>query len=430
VTGSPAVATVGTSIPHPRPQRIAVIGAGVVGLACALHLRRAGLSVDIYDMRAPGEGASLGNAGIIAVCEVLPIGRPGILRQVPRMMLSPTGPLSIKASYLPSIAPWLVRMLLASRPSEVTRLSLHLASVLALASSAWSDLIEGSAARRLLMTNGWLKAYETPSAFAKALMDGKKLKALGVNLEVLEAKAVRDLEPSLKGLAGGLFFPQAGNLLSPLSTTRALAEDARQAGIAFHRVEVARLAGSAHAPRIADAEGNETSYESVVIAAGAWSRRLLRTLGVDLPLDTERGYHLMLPTPERSLTRPVSLPTPGYTLAQMEDGLRLTTGVEFAGLDAPPDYRRVLRMARHARTLLPGLAEQPISKWLGFRPSMPDSIPVIGALRRYPAVVLALGHGHLGVTLGPLTGQIVAAMIAGRALPLDATPFSPSRFGM
>src|SRR5262249_51517894 len=154
---------------------------------------------------------------------------------------------------------------------------------------------------------------------------------------------------------------------SPLATTRALAEDARQAGVVFHRAEVVRLAGPANAPRVTDAEGNERTYDRIVIAAGAWSRRLLRTLRIALPLDTERRYHLMLPPPEPGITRPVSFPIPGYTLAQMVDGLRLTTGVEFAGLDAAPDYRRLFRMARHARTALPGLAEQPLSKWLGFR---------------------------------------------------------------
>jgi D-amino-acid dehydrogenase len=410
------------------PRNVAVVGAGIVGLCCALHLRRAGLSVDVYDMNGPGQGASLGNAGIIAVGEVLPIGRPGILRQVPRMMLNPTGPLAIRARYLPAIAPWLLRMLRVSGHAEVTRLSRHLASLMARAMPTWSDLTKASAARHLLVTNGWLKAYETPSALAAAVTDSERLKGLGVRLEVLDARAVRDLEPSLKPVAGGLFFPEAGSLRSPLATARELAEDARQAGVVFHRAEIVRLAGPASAPLIADAAGHRGSYDRIVIAAGAWSRRLLRTLRIDLPLDTERGYHLMLPAPEHGLTRPVTFPIPGYTLAQMVDGLRLTTGVEFAGLDAAPDYRRLFRMARHARIALPGLAEQPLSKWLGFRPSMPDSLPVIGALKDYPSIILAFGHGHLGITFGPLTGQIVAAKILGTTTPVDAAPFSPSRF--
>jgi D-amino-acid dehydrogenase len=418
------------SIFNSPPQRVAIVGAGVIGLACALYVRRAGLPVDVYDTLAPGEGASLGNAGIIAICEMLPIGRSSILRQVPRLMLSTTGPLSVQTKYLPFITPWFVRMLLVSRPAHVMRLSVHLESLLTRATSAWLDLTKNSVARSLLVTNGWLKAYQTPSNFAAAVAESKQLKDLGVKLEVLDAANVHDLEPSLIGLCGGLFFPEAGNLRSPLSTMRALAEDARRAGVVFRRAKVARLAGSPHAPRITDAAGGETPYDRVVVAAGAWSRLLLRTLRIDLPLDTERGYHLMLPTPERSLTRPVSLPIPGYTLAQMEDGLRLTTGVEFAGLDAAPDYRRLLRMAQHARTVFPGLAQQPLSKWLGFRPSLPDSIPVIGTLRNYPAIVLAFGHGHLGITLGPLTGQMVAAIILDRTMPFDATPFSPSRFGV
>ena len=209
---------------------------------------------------------------------------------------------------------------------------------------------------------------------------------------------------------------------------RALAEDAREAGVVLHTTEVARLERGAEAVLV-DKDGRSASFDGVVVAAGAWSQRLLRTLEVNLPLDSERGYHLMLPTPGRSLTRPVSLPVPGYTLAQMSDGVRLTTGVEFAGLDAPPDFRRAYRMLAHARAVLPGLASEPCAEWLGFRPSMPDSLPVIGPLRRHPKVIAAFGHGHLGVTLGPVTGALVAALASGRAPRQDVTPFMPSRFG-
>ena len=412
----------------PATGRIAVIGAGAVGLSCALHLRRHGLDVDIYDLRPPGEGASRGNAGILATSEVLPIGRPAILARVPAMLFFPTGPLAIRARYLPRLAPWLLRMLWASRAGEVARISGHLSGLLALALPAWKELIRASPAQALLHTDGWLKAFCDGQAFERAAADAAILRELGVRVEALDGGAVADIEPALAPLAGGLLFPDCGNLVTPLAASQALAAEARKAGVTFYRREVLQL-GSAPASFLKTAEGGEATYDRIVVAAGAWSGRLLRSMGVSLPLDTERGYHLMLPTPERILRRPVTLPAPGYTLTQMPEGVRLTTGVEFAGLDAPPDFRRAMRMAAHAMKALPGLSPQPFEKWLGFRPSMPDSMPVIGPLRHHPRIILALGHGHLGVTLGPVTGEIVAALVTGRPGPVDAAPLSPSRFG-
>jgi D-amino-acid dehydrogenase len=249
-----------------------------------------------------------------------------------------------------------------------------------------------------------------------------------VAVDVLRAGVVAELEPALAPVAGALFFPEAAHLLSPVEMMRALAADAAAAGVSFQRKAVARLEEGPAAILVRMEDGS-SAFDAVVVAAGAWSQQILRTLPVDLPLDTERGYHLMLPTPDKTLTRPVSFPAPGYTLAQMADGIRLTTGVEFAGLDAAPDFRRARHMLAHARRMLAGLAGEPREEWLGFRPSMADSMPVIGRLRRYPRVIVAFGHGHLGVTLGPVTGAAVAALASGKAPAPEIAPFMPSRFG-
>ena len=416
------------SVPPEAPRkRIAVIGAGAVGLSSALHLLRAGHAVEVFDPREPGEGASLGNAGVVAVSEVLPLGRPAILRQLPRMLSDPIGPLVIRWPYLPRIAPWLLRLALASRPAEVERIAQALASLLGLAAEAWRDIARGSGAEWRLGNNGWVKVYATAADLARAMPDIEHQRALGVRMDVLSRDELRQLEPALAPVfAGATFCPDVCNVDMPLRMMQALAALAVQRGAVIHKRAVQRLEPDGAAAALVDEGGRRLGFDRIVVAAGAWSRRLVRSLGADVPLDTERGYHVMLPTPEHRLRHPVSVASPGYSLVQMEEGVRLTTGVEFAGLTAAADFRRIRRMAEHAAGTLPGLEPRPLSEWLGFRPSMPRSLPVIGPLRTRPAVLLAFGHGHLGLTLGPITGRLVAAAVDGRTPPLDMTPFLPA----
>jgi len=406
--------------------RIGIIGAGVVGLCCAIHLQRQGFRVEVVDPRDPGEGASLGNAGIIAISEVFPVARAATLRRVPRMLFDPTGPLVVKYRYAPFIAPWLIRFVAASRPAEVRRITQALASLLAPAMEAWRDMVQACGVEHRLVSQGWLHLFTTRRHLAIAVRDAELQRELGVRADVLGTAEICDLEPALAPIfAGGIFFPGAGNLTSPLGMMRVLAAHVVQNGGIIEKREASHIEIADSQVAVVDVSGTRTTYDRVIIAAGAWSRRLIRTLGLDVPLDTERGYHIMLPTPSQPLRRPVTVPDPGYTLVQMEDGMRLTTGAEFAGLSAPPDFRRIWRMIKHAQTGLPGLSPHPIGEWLGFRPSMPKSMPVIGPVPRYPQVILAFGHGHLGLTLAPVTGQLVAATLAGRVPDIDLTPFLP-----
>ncbi|HLI12127.1 MAG TPA: FAD-binding oxidoreductase [Alphaproteobacteria bacterium] len=414
----------------PRPKRVAIIGAGVVGLSCGLHLQHLGYDVEIFDPREPGTGASYGNAGIIAVSEVLPLGRLATLRLLPSMLLDSTGPLVIRWRYLPHIAPWLLRLVASCRPAEVERIAAALAALLSQAVAAWRELLHGSPAQARLVSSGWLRAYDSERSLKRALPDIERQRRLGVKLQVLDARALREFEPALAPVfAGATFCPDVCHLDSPFRTMQALATMLAAGGGVFRKCAVQRLDMEQGRPAIVDGDGNRVIYDRVVIAAGAWSRQLVRSLGTDVRLDTERGYHLMLPTPPRTLKHPVSIANPGYSLVQMEDGLRLTSGVEFAGLDAPADFRRVRRMVTHAARSVPGLEPNSMSEWLGFRPSMPHSLPVIGPVPNHPNVLLAFGHGHLGVTLGPLTGRLIAALAEGRPTSIDITPFLPGLSG-
>ena len=406
--------------------RIGIIGAGAVGLGCALHLQRAGHQIVLFDRLGPGAGASFGNAGVIATSEVLPLGRPSVLRQLPKMLLDPTGPLSIRLRYLPKIAPWLMRFLLASRPAERSRISAALAALLSCAAEDWRDAVAGTDSARRLTDRGWLRLYGSAAALGAARRDIEMARRFGVPVDVLTGHEAHELEPALAPVfAGAAFFRGAWNIDSPGRMLEELAERLSAHGCRIEHASIDRIIPQADGIELEEAVGIRHRFDRVVLAAGAWSRRLLRPLGTDMPLDTERGYHLMLRTPEPTITRSVTIVSPGYTLSQMEGGLRITTAVEFAGLDAPPNFQRIRRMTAHLATVLKGIDPEPLSAWLGFRPSMPDSLPVIGPLPRHPNVIVAFGHGHVGLTLGPTTGRMVAAMMGGMSTPVPSAPYLP-----
>jgi len=407
-------------------KTIAVVGAGIVGICCAIHLRRAGHEVVLLDPRGPGEAASSGNSGNIAIDLVLPFGKPAMLRTVPRMLFDPAGPLVVRWRYLPRALPWLLRFLSACRQSQVDDISHALVPLLGAAVEDWSDILQGSAGARLLVTHGRLRLYRTMEALRRNDAEIERQRACGLKVEILKPADIHALEPALASAFGGAIYnPSGSHLLSPLRMAQTLAQDFRQLGGQLRQTEVRSLRPSEDKVQVTDPDGKQTVFDRVVIAAGAWSRRLSRQVGVNPPLDTERGYHLMLPTPAKTLSRPVTVADPGYTLVQMEEGLRLASGVEFAGLEAPPDFTRIRRMAQHAATILPGLSATPTSEWLGFRPSMPRSLPVIGPCPACPQVLLAFGHGHIGVTLGPTTGRLIAAMVDGREPGLSMAPYLP-----
>jgi D-amino-acid dehydrogenase len=407
-------------------KHIGIVGAGAVGISCAQHLARSGHRVTLFDSRSPGAGASLGNSGIIAVSEVLPFSRMATLRRVPKMFLDPMGPLVIRAHYMASISPWLARFLVACTPQRSAQSAATLAMMLSGAPQAWQDMLRTSVARERLRDTGWLRVYDTPQALAGAMPDVDRQRALGVGIEIIGASQLQALEPALAPrFAGAAFCPGAWSLDTPLKVLDTLAQELPGHQVRIRRASISSIAADATSARLLTDTGEWHVFDHVVIAAGAWSRRLVRQLGADIPLDTERGYHLMLQHPPRALNRPVSINSPGYSLAPMEEGLRIATGVEFAGIDAAPDFRRVRKMAEHAATVIPGLDPRAHREWLGLRPSMPDSIPVIGPMRRHPNVILACGHGHLGLTLGPLTGQLVAEMVDGRPPSVDLAMLLP-----
>jgi D-amino-acid dehydrogenase len=417
-----------SSRPQIRPRSVIVVGAGIVGMCCARFLQRDGHQVTVADPREPGTATSFGNAGIIATCQVWPIAMPGLLPRIPLMLLDPDGPVVLRWRYLPRIAPWLVRLVAAARPQRVEQIAAALATLVAGAMPAYEELLGELQMADLVRRPGWLKVYASSRTFAGTAAERALLGRHGVRFEILNADAIRQLEPALAPLFGhGLFFPDCGLVLDPKRLVDALAGTFVAEGGLFLRETVTGFALAAGKKEVLTERMRHTT-DAIVLAAGAWSRPLAARLGVRVPLDTERGYHLMFDTPATTIGRPTQWGEYYFNLVPMEHGLRLTSGVEFAGLARPPDYRRIDRLARLARIMLPSLPPEPRSRWLGFRPSLPDSLPVLGRSARHDDVYFAFGHQHLGLTLGAVSGHIIADLVAGRDPGLDLAPYRAERW--
>lgn len=412
---------------HGGKQHVVVIGAGLVGVACALWLQRAGMGVTLVDRAEPGSGASFGNAGTFATYASAPVGTPEVIRGLPGMLFDPAGPLSIRWRYLPKLAGWLARFARHSTRAEVERISRALHLLLDRAHEGYAPLLRDIDSASLVRSKGCLYLFGTDAEFDAAAADLALKARRGVAVEVLGRDAVRQMEPAIAPVyAKAVYFPDATHTIDPGALTLDLADLFRRQGgrilcDSVERIEVV----DGRATRAVTA-GGDIRGDQFVLAAGAWSRTLAATLGDRVPLDTERGYHVMIPRRD-VVARPVAWSRGGFYLTPMVEGLRVAGTVELAGLKRPPDPRRLRRLVAGARHLVPDLPE-PVSEWMGFRPSMPDSLPVVGRSPTVANAIHAFGHGHLGLTLAGITGRIVADLAAGRAADPDIGAFAPDRF--
>ena len=336
-------------------RHVTVLGSGIVGLCSALYLQRDGHRVTLIDRLPPGEGTSFGNAGMIQVDAVVPIATPGILRKVPAMLADPEGPLVIRWRYLPRLAPWLLRFVAASRPGRVEAISAALAALLERAHESYRPLLTQAAADDLFSPTGELFVYRNLSAWEAARRDHDHRRRFGVNLEYLGPSEMRQLEPALSpDVQHGVFSPDCMRVANPLTLSQRLADAIARDGGTILQETVTDIENGPDGPAAVVTDAGRHEVDRLVIAMGAHSRRWTAKLGCRLPLDTERGYHLMLPKPDVGLRTPLLVGDHRFGIVPMEHGIRLAGTAELASLDAPPNYRRAHMMGRMAQKIVPG----------------------------------------------------------------------------
>lgn len=408
---------------------VIVIGAGVVGLSVAVAAEARGLSVTVLDREGPAAGASAGNAGAFAFTDILPLASPGILRQAPRWLLDPLGPLTVPPAYALRIAPWMFRFWRACAPGRVARSTAAQTALMDLSKAELEPFLKRTGTMPMLRKEGNLQVYEGEAEF-KASLGGWKARAEhGIAFNHLDAAGMAEIQPGLAPrFTRGTFTPGWYSISDPKLYTLALSDHVRAKGGAIERAEVMALQPVEGGVDVLSADGRARRAAQVVLAAGAFSHRIARTIGERIPLETERGYNTTLPSDAFDLRTQITFGGHGFVVTRLSTGIRVGGAVELGGLEMPPNFRRSEAMLKKAQAFLPGLKPEGGVQWMGFRPSLPDSLPAIGRARATPRVIYAFGHGHLGLTQSAGTARLVADLLSGAPPAIDIASLSPQRF--
>ena len=409
---------------------VLVIGAGTVGLAVALRLQQEGRQVMVIDRTGVAAEASRGNAGALAFTDIMPLASPGILRKAPRWLLDPLGPLAIAPAYLPRIAPWLFHFWRASQPARVSASAAAQAALMDLSIVETDAMLAAANATDMLRSDGVLHLYESEAELAASQPGWQARAEHGIAFTHLHGpSAIAELQPGLSpSLVAATFLPAWKTVTDPFLLTLALARRVTELGGRLRRAEALALESSAGGIVVPLADARRLTAQQVVVAAGAWSHRLTRTLGDRIPLETERGYNTTLPVGAFDLRRQLTFGGHGFVVTPLACGVRVGGAVELAGLDAPPNFARSDVLLAKAKRFMPGLVTEGGTQWMGFRPSLPDTLPAIGAAAHDARVIYAFGHGHLGLTQAAATARLVADILFARPSALDLVPFRPQRF--
>lgn len=411
------------------PQRIAVIGAGIVGVSCAHELKTRGFDVVVIDPARHESAASRGNAGALAYAEILPIASGNVLRKVPKWLLDPLGPLSIRLRYARRVLPWLIRFVLAGRRETVRATADALAALNLLSRGMHEPLYREAGLSAAVRKTGALHLYESRREFERALPGWALRERHGIRFRHVERGALGELEPALAPVFACATYIEDWHLVSdPLTVLQGLVQLNRRNGVVFVADSVVQIEPDGEGLRIRLQAGDAMRAHQAVVAAGAWSRALARGLGDKIPVEAERGYNTTVADPGVDLGPELIFGEHGFVATQLGCGLRIGGGAEFAGLGEPPNFGRAEAMLTKARRFLPGLDARDGRQWMGARPSMPDSRPVIGPSPRHPQVLYAFGHGHVGLTQAPGTARLIAELAMQRATSIDVRPYSAARF--
>ncbi|TGQ76685.1 FAD-binding oxidoreductase [Mesorhizobium sp. M8A.F.Ca.ET.207.01.1.1] len=408
---------------------IAIIGGGIIGICAAAFLAEAGLDVTVFDRTGICEETSSGNAAAFAFSDVLPLAHKGMIRQLPKWLADPLGPLSIPPVYLPKLLPWLVRFWRAGAPGKYEASLTAQAGMMKLAEAEWMDLLDRSGTRPMLREDGSLELYESEAEFRASMSGWAARERFGIGFRHVEGKDLADLQPGLSPrFVRGTFVPGWKTVADPKLLGKAVWAYAQSKGARFEMARIDRVAAGQDGATLTLADGSNRQARHLVIAAGAWSHLLARQLGDRIPLETERGYNTTLPRAAFDVRRQLIFSGHGFVITPLDTGLRVGGAVELGGIERPPNFDRAKALLRKAQAFLPGLDPTGGREWMGFRPSLPDSVPVIGKAARSRSVIYAFGHGHLGLTQAAATGRLIREFVLGQTSSVDLVPFSPQRF--
>ncbi len=410
-------------------RKVIIIGAGVVGMATAVHLLRDGHEVTVVDKDEPGQACSFGNAGILAPTYCVPLSMPGTIWDVPGWLLDPLSPLSVRWRDMPGLTPWFLRFILAGMGTRWKKSSKGLRALHETCVNDFQTLFDSMAAGHLIKKTGMIYAYESERNFAKVSTNWQIIRNHGAVVEVLDGKKIQEMVPGISPkCANGVFMPEDAHVVSPLRIVQTLANEFQSHGGKIVHAEVRDIEIGAEGPTRLATDGEAIDLDALVIAAGALSAKFCKRLGSPVPLVGERGYHVTLPDPGVSTEMPVMSGDCHFAMTTMEMGLRAAGTAEFASLDAPPNYNRARVLLTHLKRIFPTVNTEGYSEWMGMRPSLPDSLPVIGASPHFPSTYFAFGHSHAGLMGSVITGRTIADLIASRTPALDPVPFRIDRF--
>jgi len=411
-----------------RSEHIAVIGAGIVGMSCALWLQEKGFRVSVIDGNAPGSMTSYGNACTIADYGCVPVNNPALPKQLPTLLFGKNNPLSVNPLYAVTHLPWLIRFLLFCRKSEVAKIVSSLGKILAATNEGLDPLIRMSGSDDLLREAGCLYLYQSRKNFEQARKSNQSRAENGVTFTEINSRDIKDLEPNLKmAFPHGLLFKNARQVLNPLSLVERYFDTFTARRGKYHHQHATSICADRNRVKISMTDDRTVSVERAVICSGAFSGQIPGAGVEKLPLDTERGYHIQFKDRQTLLTRPVGWAEAGFYATPMNHGLRFAGTVEIAGLTRKKNQRNLNYLKRKAKQMFE-LPEEPQSDWLGYRPTMPDALPVIGPSEKSHRILYAFGHQHIGLTLAGITGKLISEIAAMETPSIDISAFRAGRF--
>ena len=408
---------------------VTVLGAGVVGVCTALSLRERGFSVTLIDRNPPAEGASHGNAGSLSPWSCVPQSMPGLWKNVPKWLLDPEGPIALRLRYAHKFFPWAVKFLRAGNLERLPTIADAMLGLTLPTVTLYRHHLDGTGSEDLVRDSVYVHVFKNAADADLTQLSWRMRQERQVPIEVVTGDALREIEPALSlEFKAAVLIKRQGRALDPGGIGKALAEKAQGMGVTFLRRSVEKLVPEADGAWRIETDQGAMPAKKIVVAMGAWSKKMMSDLGVNAPLEAERGYHLIFQNPGVTLNNCIMNVDAKFVVSSMNAGVRCAGTAEFAGVDAAPDYRRAQVFNGMIKRMFPDINTSDTVEWMGPRPSTPDSVPYLGEIPGFTNLIAAYGHGHTGMTMAPKTGEVIASMIAGESLDIDVTPYKIDRF--